>query len=266
MQLSSPLRYLMVLAFLGSVTSLTACAQFRSNKIEEWGYEVVARYPHDPQAFTQGLQFYQGKLYEGTGGLGTSDLRCVNWKTGEVEKKVPLQEQLFGEGITILENKLYQLTWQNRIGIVYDVDTFKPLSTFDYLGEGWGLTHDGKRLIMSDGTSIIRFLDPKTFKVEKKISAHFGKQKINSLNELEYVEGEIWANIWHEDRIVRLSPDDGQVLGWINLAGLYPRTPQDAERVLNGIAYDSEAKRLVVTGKNWPELFEIKLVKNRLSK
>ncbi len=266
MQLSSRLRCFIAVVLLGCVACLSTWAQLKSPKIEEWGFEVVAKYPHDVQAFTQGLQFHRGKLYEGTGSYGASTLRRVNWQTGEVEQQVPLQPQLFGEGITILEDKLYQLTWQNRVGLVYAVDTLAPLKTFEYSGEGWGLTHDGQYLIMSDGTSLIRFLDPKTFKVEKKISAHMGKQKINSLNELEYIEGEIWANIWHEDRIVRLSPQDGQVLGWINLAGLYPRPPQDNERVLNGIAFDPETKKLVVTGKYWPELFEIKLVKNRVSK
>ncbi len=188
-------------------------------------------------------------------------MRRVDWKTGQVEQQIPLQQRFFGEGIVIFKDKLYQLTWQNRVCLVYDVATFELKKSFDYSGEGWGLTHNGKHLIMSDGTSILRFVDPDTFQVGKKISAHFGKQKINYLNELEYVEGEIWANVWQEDRIARLSPDDGRLLGWINLTGLYPRSPQEHERVLNGIAYEVSTKRFLVTGKYWPKLFEIEIVK-----
>lgn len=188
-------------------------------------------------------------------------LRRVDWKTGDVEDQKSLSQQYFGEGITIMGDRLFQLTWQSRLGLVYDVATFELLQTFSYSGEGWGLTHDDKHLILSDGTSTLRFLDPATFNVVKKLTVKAGKQKIGELNELEYVDGEIWANIWHDDRIVRISPNDGTVFGWINLAGLYVRSPRDKERVLNGIAFDKIDKRLFVTGKNWPQLFEIEVVK-----
>ena len=247
---------------LGSITALVAYGQLKSNaKPLNWGYKVVASYPHDPQAFTQGLVVEDGKMFEGTGEYGNSTLRRVDWKTGNVEEQVALNQQYFGEGIAIMGNRLFQLTWQNRLGLVYDVESLKYLQSFSYTGEGWGLTHDDKHLIMSDGTSTLRFLDPVSFKVVKQLSVKTGKQKVGSLNELEYVEGEIWANIWHEDRIVRISPSDGTVLGWINLAGLFPRQPRDRERVLNGIAYDSKTKRLFVTGKYWPQLFEIEIIR-----
>ncbi len=207
-----------------------------------------------------------GQMYEGTGGPNVTDglnstLRRVDWKTGEVQASVELNRKYFGEGIAIMGDKVFQLTWKNQLGLIYDAASLKFLETFSYSGEGWGLTEDGKLLIMSDGTSTLRFLDPKTFKVVKRLTVKLGRQKISDLNELEFVNGEIWANIWHDDRIVRISPIDGSVLGWINLAGLYPRGPQDRERVLNGIAYDNKSGRLFVTGKNWTKLFEIETVR-----
>jgi glutamine cyclotransferase len=256
----------LVLLLLMGVVQLSACAQLRGPKTEVWTYRILQTYPHDEGAFTQGLLFHQGKLYEGTGGYGQSTIRRVDWKTGQVEKVVPIHPRFFGEGITIFDSRLYQLTWQNRVALVYDVESFELIETLDYSGEGWGLTHDQQYLIMSDGTSLLRFVDPKTWKVVRKIAVHAGKQKIGALNELEYVEGEIWANIWHEDRIVRISPSDGEVLGWIDLSGLYRRLPQDHERVLNGIAYQPENKRLLVTGKNWPQMFEIEIVPQRGAK
>ena len=242
-----------------SVVGITAFAQFKKNtKGEVWGYKVIATYPHDQTAFTQGLVVVDGRLLEGTGKKGDSSLRLVDLKTGNVEKQAPLNSHYFGEGITVLGPRVYQLTWQNRIGLVYDLDSFNVEKTFHYTGEGWGLTNDGKRLVMSDGTAMIRFLDPDSFEVVKRITAHSPEGKIGKLNELEYVNGEIWANIWYEDRIVRLSPENGEVLGWIDLSGLYPRSQRDSnEDVLNGIAYDAESKRLFVTGKNWPKLYEI---------
>ena len=256
------LAWFMTVLLLASISAVIACAQLKSNSNQNvWGYKVIAAYPHDPGAFTQGLVMVDGKMFEGTGGNGSSTLRRVDWKTGGVEEQVPLTAQYFGEGITIMGDRLYQLTWQNRLGLVYELESLKYLKSFSYTGEGWGLTHDDKNLIMSDGTSTLRFIDPTNFKVVKQLTVKAGKQKIGSLNELEFVDGEIWANIWHDDRIVRISPSDGSVVGWINLAGLYVRQPRDRERVLNGIAYDSKAKRLFVTGKNWPQIFEIEVVR-----
>ena len=252
---------LMLLLLISSAIGISVYAQSkRLPKGEVWGFKVVATYPHDRTAFTQGLVFADGHLLEGTGQKGDSSLRRVDLDTGKIEKIASLNSHYFGEGITVLNNNVYQLTWQNRIGLVYDVDTFDVKKTFQYSGEGWGLTTDGKRLIMSDGSAIIRFLDPETFEVVKRISVHRrdSKEKIGRLNELEFVNDEIWANVWYEDHILRISPKDGEVLGWIDLSSLYPRNKRGSvEEVLNGIAYDAKKKRLFVTGKNWPQLFEI---------
>lgn len=251
-----------MLLLLGSIAILSACAQVKSNSQPEvWGYKIVETYPHDVGAFTQGLIMIDGQMYEGTGGNGESRLRRIDFKTGEVQKELKLHKDYFGEGITMMGDRIFQLTWKNQIGLIFDASTLEFQQKFSYSGEGWGLTHDGKSLIMSDGTSTLRFLDPKDFKVVKRLTVKLGRQKISSLNELEYVHGEIWANVWYDDRIVRISPSDGSVLGWINLTGLFPRSPHDRERVLNGIAYDSKSGRLFVTGKNWPQLFEIEAVR-----
>jgi glutamine cyclotransferase len=256
------LAFAVMLLLLGSIAFLSACAQLKSNSNPEvWGYKVIEAYPHDVGAFTQGLIMFDGQMYEGTGGNGGSTLRRVDFKTGQVQADVKLHQQYFGEGITMMGDRIFQLTWKNQIGLIYEAASLKFLEKFSYSGEGWGLTNDGKFLIMSDGTSTLRFLDPSNFKVVKRLTVKLGKQKISSLNELEYVNGEIWANVWYDERIVRISPSDGSVLGWINLTGLFPRGPQDRERVLNGIAYDSKEGRLFVTGKNWPQLFEIEVVR-----
>ena len=240
----------------------TAFGQFRREaKGNVAGFRVVAEYPHDASAFTQGLVFTDGRLYEGTGKKGESSLRRVELKTGRIEQIVPLDSALFGEGITILDGKVFQLTWQNRLGIIYDQKTFDSLGTFRYTGEGWGLTHDGKRLILSDGTSTIRFLDTKTFEVVKRLKVRASNGPVDQLNELEFRKGEILANVWHTNRIARISPESGEVLGWIDLARLYPeRLRQNREDVLNGIAYDEANDRLFVTGKNWPKIYEIEVV------
>ena len=250
---------LAIVLLVSSIIGISAFAQIkRSPKGEIWGYKIVTTYPHDQTAFTQGLVFTEGHLFEGTGKKGDSSLRLVDLTTGKVEKIAPLNAHYFGEGITVLDNRIYQLTWQNRVGLVYNQETFDVEATFQYTGEGWGLTNDGKRLLMSDGSATIRFLDPKTFEVVKRITAHTSEGKVSKLNELEYVKDEIWANVWYEDRIVRISPQNGEVLGWIDLGNLYPRSQRGSnEDVLNGIAYDTENKRLFVTGKNWPQLFEI---------
>lgn len=226
-----------------------------------YGFKVVAVYPHDSKAFTQGLVVHDGKLYEGTGQYGASSIRRVDLETGSVEKMHPLNAMYFGEGITILGDKLYEITWQHGVGFVYDVDTFSVKQTFQYTGEGWGLTHDGKQLILSDGTSTIRFLDPQTFEVVRTIDVRDGDKPIDKLNELEYIDGEIWSNIWYDDRIARISPATGKVVGWIDLSTLYPAARRSNEAVLNGIAYDAKSKRLFVTGKDWPQLYEIEVVR-----
>ncbi len=224
------------------------------------GYRVVNSYPHDPQAYTQGLVYRDGFLYESTGLNSRSSLRKVRLETGEVLQEQRIDSKYFAEGLADWGNRLIQLTWQSNIGFVYELPTFKLLSTFRYAGEGWGLTHDRRRLILSDGTSTLRFIDPSTFREQGRIAVRDGSRPVEQLNELEYVRDEIFANVWHTDRIARISPVSGRVTGWIDLTGLLPKTYQlDSEAVLNGIAYDAERDRLFVTGKLWPRLFEIAL-------
>lgn len=226
------------------------------------GYQIIHTYPHDPQAFTQGLIFVDGHLYESTGLNGRSSLRMVDLATGQVLQKHDLPDKYFGEGLTDRGSTLIQLTWTSHIAFVYDRFSFSLLRTFHYAGEGWGLTHDETQLILSDGTSYLRFLDPKTFRVTRRLhvvdeSGH----PINNLNELEYLHGEIYANIWQTDEIVRISPRTGKILGRIDLASIIDKRELEGNgAVLNGIAYDSVNDRLFVTGKLWPKLFEIKVV------
>ncbi len=217
-----------------------------------------ASYPHDPQAFSQGLVIDGGTMYEGTGQHGASSLRQVELASGKVQRLIPLHQDYFGEGITILNGRLYQLTWKNRLAIVYDLETLNPVGSYRYSGEGWGLTTDGRELIMSDGSSTLRCLDPNTFEVTRRLEVRAGSQRIDKLNELEYVEGEILANIWYADRIARISPKTGEVMGWLDASSLYPAAKRPSrEHVLNGIAYDADAKKLYLTGKMWPRLFEV---------
>lgn len=224
-----------------------------------WHYKVVHEYPHDPGAFTQGLEFRDGYLYEGTGLNGRSSLRKVQLETGKVVQRVEVAPQYFGEGITILNKLIYELTWQAHRGFIYDEAGFRVQRAFEYPGEGWGLTNDGTRIYMSDGTAHIRVWDGKTLKELRRIEVHDGNKPVLELNELEWVNGEIYANIWQTDRIARISPANGRVLGWIDMSGLL-RDRAGAD-VLNGIAYDALGKRLFVTGKLWPKLFEIQVVK-----
>jgi len=225
------------------------------------GFRVVNAYPHDPTAYCQGLIFEDGHLYEGTGKEGQSALRRVDLPTGKVLQSVALPGEFFGEGIAAFGDRIYQLTWKHGVGFVYDRETLKKLREFRYGGEGWGLTHDGVRLILSDGTPTLRFLDPETLEETGRKQVTARGRPVHHLNELEYVNGEILANVFPTDFIARISPSDGHVLGWIDLRGLLPpqdRTPET--EMLNGIAYDAGAGRLLVTGKNWPKLFEIKIV------
>ena len=230
-----------------------------TSKAPKSGYTVVRSYPHDPKAFTQGLEYFQGFLYEGTGIKGRSSVRKVELETGKVLQEERLHPQYFGEGITISQGKLFQLTWHDRTGFVYDIKTLKLIRNFAYFGEGWGLAHDAAGLIMSDGTSTLRFLEPTRFQERRRVRVTDGGVPIERLNELEYVRGEIWANVWETDFIVRISPKDGRVLGWIDMRGLpgAPAAKPGAEAVLNGIAYDASTNRIFVTGKLWPRVFEI---------
>jgi glutamine cyclotransferase len=224
------------------------------------GFRIINTYPHDSEAFTQGLVFHKGYLYEGTGLHGHSTLRKVELKTGRILKSHRLPIEYFGEGITIWQNKLIQLTWQSHTGFIYDLQSFRLLETFSYPTEGWGITCDGNNLIMSDGTAILRFLDPRKFTVVRQIEVKDRGRPVPYLNELEYINGEIFANIWDTGYIARISPQTGRVLGWIDLRELY-RLVDNGKRVdvLNGIAYDAKNDRLFVTGKFWPKLFEIRL-------
>lgn len=227
-----------------------------------YGYQVLNVFPHDPSAFTQGLVYQDGIFYEGTGLRGQSTLRQVDPATGQVLQGVRLPDQYFGEGIALLGDRLYQLTWQENTGFIYDKTSFELLGTWNYTGEGWGLTSDGQRLIMSDGSNELRFLDPAAMEELGRVAVVDGDGlPVTRLNELEWVEGEVWANVWQTDRIARIDPASGRLLGWIDLAGLLPEEDRAAQRVdvLNGIAYDAATGRLFVTGKWWPKLFEIQV-------
>jgi glutaminyl-peptide cyclotransferase len=224
-------------------------------------YRIVHTYPHDPQAYTQGLVYLDGHLYESTGLNGRSSLRMVDLETGRVLQSAPVPSQYFAEGLTSWGSTLVQLTWQSHVAFVYDRFSFRLLRTLHYNCDGWGLTQDGRNLILSDGTDEIRFFDPQTFREVRHITVTDHGSPVTDLNELEYIHGQIYANVWHSDRIARISPATGQVLGWIDLTGLLPENQRsDPEAVLNGIAYDAAHDRLFVTGKLWPSLFEIKVV------
>jgi glutamine cyclotransferase len=223
-------------------------------------YRVVNRFPHDSSAFTQGLVVHDGVLYESTGLYGESTLRKVALETGEVLARHDVAARYFAEGLTAWQDQLIQLTWEAQVGFIYNRETFEVLRTFQYTGEGWGLTHDGTRLILSDGSEHLRFLDPETFEETGRVTVRDRGAVVSQLNELEFVRGEIFANVWQTDRIARISPETGVVIGWIDLAGLQPAAQLTSiDAVLNGIAYDAGRDRLFVTGKLWPTLFEITL-------
>jgi glutamine cyclotransferase len=230
-----------------------------SPAVVTYTYAVVNAYPHDPGAFTQGLVYADGVLYESTGLYGRSSLRRVALETGEVLQHHDLPAEYFGEGLTLFDGRLIQLTWQNHIGFVYDAASFALQQTWTYPTEGWGLTHDGAHLIMSDGSARLRFLDPTTFQVQREVLVTDGGRPVVWLNELEYVNGEVFANVWQTDRIARIDPKTGRVLGWIDLSGLLAPEERRSADVLNGVAYDAQNGRLFVTGKLWPKLFEITL-------
>ncbi|MCP4681333.1 MAG: glutaminyl-peptide cyclotransferase [Desulfobacterales bacterium] len=228
--------------------------------ITTYTYRIVNVYPHDSSAFAQGLVFEDGILYEGTGLYGHSTLRRVKLETGDILQTRKLSRQFFGEGVTVYENKIIQLTWRSNVGFIYDKKSFKFIRQFSYPSEGWGITHNGSFLITSDGTSTLYFFDPETFKEIRRIEVYDNNGPVTRLNELEYVKREIYANVWRTDFIARIEPGTGRVTGWIDLQGLLgPRDRRGSVGVLNGIAYDEKNDRLFVTGKLWPNIFEIKL-------
>jgi glutaminyl-peptide cyclotransferase len=221
--------------------------------------KVVHTYPHDPQAFTQGLEYFDGFLYESTGQTGHSSLRKVALETGRVLQKTELKADYFGEGLTILQGKIYQLTWLSHVGFIYDLHSFQKLGEFHYYGEGWGLTHDGSDLILSDGTNTLRYIHAQTFQVERTLEVYAGTEAVTNLNELECIGPEIYANVWHSNRIARIDSRSGQVRAWIDFSSLAAHEQKEPEGVLNGIAFDPAKHRLFVTGKHWSHLFEVRI-------
>lgn len=226
----------------------------------EYRASVTREYPHDTAAFTQGLIWHDGQMYESTGEVGTSTIRRVKLETGEVLQRRDLPPPHFGEGIAILGDKMYQLTWKSGSAFVYDLKSFAPRGEFKYDGEGWGLTTDGAQLIMSDGTPILRYVNPADFSVTRTVTVTENGTPVSNLNELEWVKGEVWANVWLSDKIARIDPQSGVVLGYINLTGLLPAAVRTGrEDVMNGVAYDAAGDRIFVTGKRWARLYEISL-------
>lgn len=231
-------------------------------RAQQVSYEVVSSYPHDPTSFTQGLVWHEGTLYESTGLKGESKLRRLEFPSGRVLKEISLASEFFGEGLALVDSRLIQLTWQSHKGFVYDLNSFRQLQEFAYDTEGWGLTYDGKNLILSDGSSDLFYLDPQTLKRVRKLAVTMNGKPISELNELEFIEGEIWANVWQTDLIVRIDPSTGHVASFLNLKGiLAPSDKTGREDVLNGIAYDPEQKRIFITGKLWPRIFEIRVTR-----
>lgn len=242
-----------------------ACAPVSQAGVPEYTYQVVHSYPHDRTAFTEGLFYLDGFLYESTGIEGASTVRKVRLETGEVVQRHDLPSAYFGEGIIHWKDRLIQLTYKTEVGFVYNLSTFATERRFEYPGEGWAMTQDGKNIFMSDGTAQIRIWDPESLQELRRITVTDQGQPVPNVNELEWVKGEIYANIWETDRIARIDPATGRVVGWIDLAGLLNPNERiagpEGTDVLNGIAYDAKGNRLFVTGKRWPKLFEIRLVR-----
>lgn len=250
--------YLMILILIISSfhPGIIPNAKAESKRLE---YEIMAEYPHDSEAFTQGLEIYQNMLFEGTGLYGRSSLRKVNINNGEVLKKIEIDGQYFGEGITVLRDKIYQLSWKENTAFVYDLD-FKLLNKFTYQGEGWGLANNGEELIMSNGSQYIYFRDPDTFKILRKVKVMSDGKEIKNINELEYLNGFIYANIWQSDYIIKINAANGNVNAFLDLKDLLAEEYKKEANVLNGIAYDSKNGSFLITGKLWPKIFRIKIV------
>ena len=257
------LRSTLIMASIGTLLGCQNISKsselLTQNQTATCSYNIVETYPHDPQAFTQGLIFDRGDLYESTGLHGKSSLRKVDLETGKVLQISKLDNRYFGEGMTLWKDRLIQLTWVSKTGFVYDKD-FKQIDTFTYPTQGWGLTHNNQELILSDGSDTLYFLDPETFEQTRQIKVRDNDRPVDKLNELEFVNGEILANVWMSDRIARIDLETGEVTGWIDLTGIFePETTNKQDAVLNGIAYDEKKDRLFVTGKLWSKLFEIDL-------
>lgn len=247
---------------IGGAVLLAALVPLAFTKDTPHRAKIVKTFTHDPEAFCQGLVVDDGQVWEGTGQYGKSALRKVELETGRVLASVPLTQNYFGEGITLLGGKIYQLTWKEQVCLVYDAKSLQLTGTFNYDGQGWGLANDGKNLYLSDGSYSIRVINPETFKVVKRLSVKQGRNKIDKLNELEFVKDELWANIWYQDQVVRINPKTGDVLGWIDASKLWPMANRPTkEHVLNGIAYDATHDKIYMTGKNWPNLFEVSVTK-----
>jgi glutaminyl-peptide cyclotransferase len=255
-----PLVLLLLLTVSGPQPAAQTSARVSPKSAPDYTYTVIHVFPHDTSAFTQGLAYRDGFLYEGTGRNGQSSLRKVRLETGEVVQQAALDPEYFGEGITLVGDKILQLTWKSQTGFVYDLNTFHLLRRFSYPGEGWGLASNGHEVYLSDGSSEIRVLNSDSLQERRRIKVYDGPTQVEQLNELEFVEGQIFANVWHSSRIARISPQTGEVVGWIDLTGLPSAVYRlDAEAVLNGIAFDPIHKRLFITGKLWPSVFEIRL-------
>lgn len=253
---------LAILFLILTALTFTHTQNASSEDIPVYSYKVIEVYPHDTKAFTQGLLWHDGKLYESTGRYGVSEVREVELETGEVLKSRKLEDKYFGEGLAAVGGNLIQLTWRSQTGFVYSVQNLEPIRSFKYEGEGWGLTYNGKHLIKSDGSSTLTFLDPRSFNRIAELEVYDDKGPVIKLNELEYIDGKIYANVWGTDRIAIIEPATGRVEAWIDLTGLLSREYKTSYAdVLNGIAYDSESKKLFITGKLWPKIFEIEILK-----
>src|SRR5215203_1582091 len=260
---------LIAIASLAAHVAITGTAPLRAQPVCESAAndasvpvsspQVIQTFPHDPKAYTQGLTIFNGNLYEGTGWYGESNLRRVDMTSGAVLQQVDLPKDIFGEGIAVYDNRIAQLSWRSHLGYVYDRETFNLLATFNYPTEGWGLTYDGSRLILSDGSHNLRFLHPDTFPEVGQISVQAAGRPIRSLNELEFINGAVLANVWQTDRIAIIDPSTGNVCSWLDFTGLNTAPLSSRDDVLNGIAYDNDTGRLFITGKRWPTLFEIQV-------